>query len=103
MLRAGEAGRAALVKGEAEGAGGGAIELPLFGGGLEGCLGRAGTAGAAVGVAWGVEAAEFALATEMGVGVCRTVFGAGWCTVPSSPGANDKAEQKPSEDVIRSV
>lgn len=56
-----------------------------------------------MGVAWGVEAAELALPTEIGVGVCRTVLGAGWCTVPSSPGANDSAEQKPSEEVINNV
>jgi hypothetical protein len=37
----------------------------------------AGTAGTVVGVACGVEAAEFALATEMGVGVCRAILGCG--------------------------
>lgn len=101
MLRAGEAGRAGFVKGDADGAGGGAIE-PLLLAGFEGCLEIAGTAGAAVGVACGVEAAEFARATEIGVGVCRTVL-TGWCTVPSSPGAKHNAEQKPSEEVINSV
>lgn len=37
----------------------------------------AGTVGTVVGVACGVEAAEFALATEMGVGVCRAILGCG--------------------------
>lgn len=68
MLRAGDAGRAAAVNGEGEGAGGGAI-VPLVGG-LEGWRDMA-AADAAVGVACGVEAADaFAFATEIGVGVC---------------------------------
>jgi hypothetical protein len=37
----------------------------------------AGTAGIVVGVACGVDAAELALATEMGVGVCRAMLGGG--------------------------
>lgn len=48
-----------------------------------------------VGVGWGVEAAEFALPTEMGAGVflALTLATVGWCTIPSSPGANVRAEQ----------
>jgi len=76
MLRAGETGRAGCENGDGEGAGGGAI-VPLLLDWFEGCLAIAGTAGAVVGVACGVEAAEFALATEMGVGVCRAMLGCG--------------------------
>lgn len=50
-----------------------------------------------------MDAAEFALATDMGVGVWRAALGGGWWTVPSSPGANVRAEQKPSEEVISKV
>lgn len=76
MLRAGEAGRAGCENGDGEGAGGGAIVLLLFDW-FEGCLAIAGTAGTVVGVACGVEVAEFALATEIGVGVCRAMLGGG--------------------------
>lgn len=76
MLRAGETGRAGCEKGEAEGAGGGAI-VPLLFDWFDGCRAIAGTAGTVVGVACGVEAAELALATEMGVGVCRAMLGCG--------------------------
>ena len=58
----------------------------------------------AVGVGCGVEAVEFAFATEIGVGVCFALLAVlAWYGVPSSPGAKVRAEQKPSEDVIRSV
>ena len=104
ILRAGEAGRAAGVKGEGEGFG------LVCGGLLDGCRGKDGTAGggatvaeAAVGVAWGVVAAEFAFATDIGVGVCLAFAEGGWCVVPSSPGANVRAEQKPSEELMSSV
>jgi hypothetical protein len=76
MLRAGETGRAGCENGEAGGAGGGAI-MPLLFVWLEGCRVIAGTAGTVVGVACGVEAAELALATEIGVGVCRDMLGGG--------------------------
>ena len=56
-----------------------------------------------VGVACGVEAAELALATDMGVGVCRAMLGGGWWKVPNSPGAKVRAEQKPSDEVMRRV
>lgn len=75
MLRAGETGRAGCEKGEADGAGGGAI-VPLFPW-FDDCRAIAGTAGVVVGVACGVEAAELALATDMGVGVCRAMLGCG--------------------------
>lgn len=78
MLRAGDAGRAAAVNGDGEGAGGGAIVTLL--GGFDGWRDIAeGIAGAdaVVGVACGVDAAEFAFATEIGVGVCREALGGG--------------------------
>jgi hypothetical protein len=79
MLRAGETGRAGWENGEGDGAGGGAIVplLLLLFDWLEGCRAIAGTAGIVVGVACGVDAAELALATEMGVGVCRAMLGGG--------------------------
>jgi hypothetical protein len=104
MLRAGDTGRAGWENGEGDGAGGGAIvPLLLLFDWFEGCRAIAGTAGIVVGVACGVDAAELALATEMGVGVCRAMLGGGWWTVPSSPGAKVRAEQKPSDEVIRRV
>jgi hypothetical protein len=107
MLRAGDAGRAAEaeVKGDGEGLGRAGVLLCE-----DGCRCMAGSsdaeigAVAAVGVACGVEAAELALAIEIGVGVCLLAVGTGWVyTVPSSPGAKVKAEQKPSEEVMSSV
>ena len=60
------------MKGDGEGAGGGAI-VPLLMGGFDDCRdigwGIAGAV-AAVGVACGVDAAELALPIEIGVGVC---------------------------------
>jgi len=75
MLRAGEAGRAGCENGEGDGAGGGAIELLLLW--FEDWRAIAGTAGTVVGVAWGVDAAELALATEMGAGVWRAGLSCG--------------------------
>ena len=72
MLRAGDAGRAAAVNGDGEGAGRGAI-LPLVISGFDGwrdIADRFDGADAAVGVACGVDAAELAFATDIGVGVC---------------------------------
>ena len=103
MLLAGDAGRAEAVNGDAEGLGGASM-LPETEGWREACEGWdgiAGTAGVRVGVACGVDAAELALATEIGAGVCLW-FETGY-TVPSSAGPNVRAEQKPSEEVIRSV
>lgn len=77
ILRAGDAGRAALVKGEGDGWCRAGV---LF---CDGCRTIAGTGGAAVGadvavgVACGVEAAEFATPTEMGAGVCLDTFATG--------------------------
>ena len=58
----------------------------------------------AVGVACGVDVAELAMVTEIGVGVCPETAGTVcWYVLPSSPGAKVRAEQKPSEDVMISV
>jgi hypothetical protein len=78
MLRAGETGRAGWEKGDGDGAGGGAIVPLLLFDWFESWRAIiAGTAGIVVGVACGVDAAELALATEMGVGVCRAMLGGG--------------------------
>lgn len=79
MLRAGEAGRAAAVKGDATGAGGGAMApdpmaCPEGGRGIEDMTEVEG----AVGVACGVDTAELlAFETEIGVGVARATLGGG--------------------------
>jgi hypothetical protein len=78
MLRAGETGRAGWEKGDGDGAGGGAIVPLLLFDWFESWRAIiAGIAGIVVGVACGVDAAELALATEMGVGVCRAMLGGG--------------------------
>lgn len=73
--------------GDALGAG---IEVTL----AESCRGLAGVT-PEVGVGCGVEAAEFARATEIGAGVFLALMLAavGTCTVPSSPGVKVSAEQ----------
>lgn len=80
MLRAGDAGRCRSGgKGDGEGAfigpGVPVLELCRWWCVTVGCLSS--PAELAVGVACGVEAAEFALATEIGVGVCFVLAG-GW-------------------------
>lgn len=74
-LRAGEAGRAAGVYDDGEGfVGGRGFEF-------ECCRSSGGTGGAvapadvALGVGCGVDEAEFALATDIGVGVCLVLDG----------------------------
>jgi len=106
MLLVGDAGCADVVNGD--------------GGGLDPaeslfcdvcCLSTAGSAVAwagmgcaAVGVAWGVDVAEFALTADIGVGVCLApVVTGGGHTVPSSPGAKVRTEQKPSDEVMSNV
>lgn len=83
MLRAGDAGRAAGVKGEGDGFGfvsGAVLDTDGWRGidGTGGGNAPAELAEEAVGVAWGVEAAEFALGTEIGAGVCLSLFAEGW-------------------------
>ena len=98
MLRAGEAGRMLGVKGEGDGFGGSGTE------GWRGTDGTPDSGAGAVGVACGVEAAELALATEMGAGVCFSLRDEGWWyTLPNSPGEKVRAEQKPSDEVMRRV
>jgi hypothetical protein len=77
ILRAGDAGRGADVKGDGDGwATGIDIGVPAC---EDGCRGMDGTNGAEsgadgkVGVACGVDAAELALATDIGVGVCSVL------------------------------
>lgn len=79
MLRAGETGLGADAKGEGDGFG--RVGAGVFC--CDGCRGSDGAKGAeigaevAVGVACGVDAAEFAFATEIGCGACRGVLAAG--------------------------
>lgn len=78
MLLAGEAGRGACVKGEGEACTGGAgVALWESWRAIDGT--RVAETGAvdAVGVCWGVEAAELALTTEIGAGVPRVLAVAG--------------------------
>jgi hypothetical protein len=69
---------------------------------MGGTAGTAPVAEVGLGVGWGVDDAELALATDIGVGVCFA-FAGRWYTVPSSPGAKVSAEQKPSEEVMSKV
>jgi hypothetical protein len=95
MDRAGEAGLAgANVDGEA-----GKLDAP----GSETLRDIAGAADA-TGVAFGVDCWEDTteVLIAMGAGVALFVSGLGWIW-PSSPGEKERAEQKPSEDVIRRV
>ena len=87
MLRAGEAGRIEGVNGDGDWAGyaagsdGGALfEIEVDDGrAIDGIGGCASVAEVAVGVACGVDAAEFAFATEIGAGVCLSLLcDGGW-------------------------
>ncbi len=80
MLRAGDAGLTGAENGEGEGLScGGLLEIDdLRGRGSNGGGGATEFAEVAVGVACGVEAAELALLTEIGAGVCFSLLAEGW-------------------------
>lgn len=106
MLLAGDAGCAVVVNGDRGGLDPAAsLFCDVCSRGAAGCaVAWAGMECAVVGVAWGVEVAEFALAAEIGVGVCLApVVTGGGHMVPSSPGAKVRAEQKPSDEDMSNV
>lgn len=91
MERAGLAGRAGANEDGEAGKAEPEPELEGFG---------TGGAEAWVGVGVGVDWFDVVVVVLIDVGWC---FAGPGCTCPNSPGANVRQEQKPSEDVIRSV